>query len=85
MGEDGEAAAGVCRWDGAPDGELTEEGREPPRLGWERRTGLVSSVVSGERGLEMEEGGRKMWACRLCWWVRAMATLVVAAAVCSGA
>lgn len=84
-GEDGEPAAGVWMWDGAPDGELTEEGREPPRLGWDRRTCLGSSTPSGESGLAMDEGGRKMWACRLCWWVRAMATLVVAAAVCSGA
>ena len=67
MGEEGEPAAGVWRWDCAPDGELTEEGREPPRLGWDRRTCFVSKVASGESGLEMEEGGRKMWACRLCW------------------
>lgn len=33
----------------------------------------------------MDEGGRKMCVARLCWCVNAMATLVVAAAVCSGA
>lgn len=61
MGEEGDPAAGVCKWDGAPEaGELTEEGREPPRLGWERRGFRGMKAESGERGLDTEDGGRKM-------------------------
>lgn len=84
MGDHGEPPAGICKWDGAPEArELAEEGREATRLGWERRGWGGTSTASRESG--PEAGGRKRWAARFCWWVKAMATFVVAAAVCKGA